>query len=581
MSFEGYFQPRGLKFERPAGALLRHGQFQSTADSRLFRTEVRSESRCALVADVRANEGSADLGSHLLVRDSQIADLGKLAAFDGDFAFALIDDRESALILGLAPLSELELHYRVHTDGGVSFATELPSLLADDEQPDLGMLGKSVQFLAFFDEEKGFYQHVRQVQPGSVVIFRNGQREVRRFWDLGPPGTSDLAERTAAEQLRAALERSVGSRLAAAPGAKASLLSAGRDSSAVTAVAAALLDLAGERLDAWTAAALPGVENDRGHLLDEGPIAAITASRFRNVDHHLVPPAQIDLCRRLDEIHRSVAVPIVQPLAVAWCETIWNAGEAKGNRLLLSGDFGNYALSAGGLPYLEDVRLESGLSHWLASAASIAFAAPSRLRPLAGAMLGHRWQARRNAGERLIVPFLKGPLRQAWQGETEVLTKEPTSYRQWLRNGIRISIGPNDVVRLGRRLEMTDPTRDRRLVELVHSLPARLLAGPADRRRIFDLAFGDLLPREVLRPQARGRQNVDWHYNYRPDELKRSLAQYSQSRMVREMIDCPVLAAALDRWPSSRTLNGPLFEKMVWGVLPALSMASFLASRES
>jgi asparagine synthetase B (glutamine-hydrolysing) len=579
MSFEGYFQPRGLKIERRTRQSLRHGRVQCTADSQLFRSELLVEGHPALAADVRCNEGGADLGSHLFAGDDRIADLDRLAAFDGDFAFALIDDREPQLILGLAPLSELELHYRVAADGGVSFATNLLSLLADGEQPDVGLLGKSLQFMAFFDEEEGFYQDVRQVQPGCVVIFRNGRREVRRFWGLAPPQADDVAERTAAEQLRAALERAVGSRLAALPGAKASLLSAGRDSSAVMAVAATLLQDADERLGAWTAGALPGVENDRGRLLDEGPIAAITASRFRNVDHHVVPPAQIDLCRRLDEIHRSVAVPIVQPLAVAWCETIWNASESKGNRLLLSGDFGNYALSAGGLAYLEDVRLESGVWPWLASGAAIARAAPLRLRPLAGAMLGHRWQARRNGGQPPIVPFLRGALRESWQDNAGDVSGDARSYRQWLRNGIRISIGPNDVVRLGRRLEMTDPTRDRRLVELVHSLPARMLAGPADRRRIFDRAFGDLLPRQVLRPQARGRQNVDWHYNYRPDELRRGLARYAQSRIVRGMIDCQALAAALDRWPDTRTLSGPVFEQMVWGVLPALSMASFLASR--
>jgi asparagine synthase (glutamine-hydrolysing) len=581
MSFEGYFQPRGLENERRKDQLLRHGRLQSSDDSQLFRSELLVEAPHALVADVRRNEGNADLASHLRGRDGRVADFDTLAAFDGDFAFALIDDREPALILGLAPLSELELHYRVAPDGAVWFTTNLPSLLADGEQPDLGLLGKSLQFMAFFDEEKGFYENVRQVQPGCVVIFRNGRREVRRFWDLRPPQGGAVTERTAAEQLRAALERSVGSRLAAVAGAKASLLSAGRDSSAVTAIAATLQHRAGERLDAWTAGALHGVENDRGRLLDEGPVAAITASRFGNVDHHVVSPAQVDICRRLDEIHRSVAVPIVQPLAVAWCETIWNAAEAKGIRLLLSGDFGNYALSAGGLVYLEDVRLESGILHWLANAAAIAVAVPTRLRPLAGAMLGHRWQDRKSGGERPITPFLRGALRQAWEDNAEAVSGEARSYRQWLRNGLRISIGPNDVVRLGRRLEMTDPTRDRRLIELVHSLPARLLAGPADRRRIFDLAFGDLLPRDVLRPRARGRQNVDWHHNYRPDQLRSGLTRYAQSQMVREMIDCQALAAALDRWPNTRTLNGPLFNQMVWGVLPALSMASFLSSRDN
>jgi hypothetical protein len=248
----------------------------------------------------------------------------------------------------------------------------------------------------------------------------------------------------------------------------------------VTAVTATLLQKRDERLDAWTAGALPGVENDRGRLLDEGPLAAITASFFGNVDHHVLPPTQVDLCRRLDDIHRTVAVPIVQPLAVAWCETIWNACEGKGNRLLLSGDFGNYALSAGGLTYLEDVRLESGVWPWLASAAAIARAAPLRLRPLAGAMLGHRWQGRRNGGQPPIAPFLGGALRESWQDNAGDESGEARSYRQWLRNGIRISIGPNDVVRLGRRLEMTDPTRDRRLVELVHSLPARNARRPGE-----------------------------------------------------------------------------------------------------
>jgi hypothetical protein len=196
-------------------------------------------------------------------------------------------------------------------------------------------------------------------------------------------------------------------------------------------------------------------------------------------------------------------------------------------------------------------------------------------------MLGHRWQGRRSSGERPVKPFLKGALLQAWEDNAEPVSGDARSYRQWLRKGIRISIGPNDVVRLGRRLEMTDPTRDRRLVELVHSLPARMLVGPADRRRIFDRAFGDLLPRQVLRPRARGRQNVDWHYNYRPDEMRRGLARYAESRLVRETIDCQTLGAALDRWPNSRTLSGPLFDQIVWGMLPALSMASFLASRDN
>jgi len=88
------------------------------------------------------------------------------------------------------------------------------------------------------------------------------------------------------------------------------------------------------------------------------------------------------------------------------------------------------------------------------------------------------------------------------------------------------------------------------------------LAGPDDRRPIFERAFADLPPDEVLRPT-----------------LNEGLARYRQSPGVCELVDCEALGRILDRWPSKRTLAGPLFEEMVWGALPALSMASFLFSR--
>lgn len=569
MSFKGRFQPR-----KPAGDRLERLDYRG--DSRLFRSEHAVHGNCELVADARRDRGSAALVSSFMVGERLKADLCQIAEFDGDFAFALIDKNEPVLVLGLAPLSELELHFRLHPDGGVSFATDLRELIDDRERPDIGLLAKALHFGAFFEDEAGFYPGVRRVLPGTTVTFGDGGCRTERFWDLPPPNVR-LNKREAAHQLRAALERSVQSRLAAFAGLKASLLSAGRDSSAVTAIAARFLANTGERLDAWTAAAFPGVESDPGRLLDEAPVASITASRFSNVDHHIVRPAQIDLCARLDEIHAAVALPIVQPLAVAWCESVWDGCEAAGDRLLLSGDFGNYGLSAGGLVYLEDVRLEAGIVPWLRSAASIALASPAKLRPLAGAMLGRRWQDRRQNGPRPLEAFIRGDLREAWGAHDD--RQESKSYRQWLRDGVRVSTTSNDLVRIGRRLETTDPTRDRRLVELVHSLPSKMLAGPADRRQIFDMAFGDLLPREVVRPHARGRQNVDWHYSYQPDLLKQGLGRYRKSALVREMIDCDALAAALEYWPATRTLHGPIFDRMVWGVLPALSMASYIYSR--
>jgi asparagine synthase (glutamine-hydrolysing) len=576
MSFRGYFEVRpeqgGHRTDVSATAI------EATSDRQIARIERTSRAGCTLVAEVRADDGRAALADCFNRQDQLRTDPGKLAAFSGDFSFALIDERKRTLVLGLAPLTELELYYRLDSRGHVSFSTALPPLLDHGEQAELDMLAKALRFEAFFDDQRAFYKGVLRVQPGTIVEFSGNGRAVRRFWNFDPEPI-DIGEAAAADQLRALTEQAVASRLGAVAGAKGCCLSAGRDSSTVMAIAAFQLGQGGESLDAWTAAALAGAPTSGRHLLDEAPLAAITSSKFHNVAHHVLRPERFDLCAMLDRIHAAVAVPVLQPLAAGWCEPLWDASEAAGNRLLLGAGFGNYALSAGGLAFLEDVRLESGVPAWAACALSAAAVSPSRLPSLGRAML---WRRRTRPAGRVRRPlgrFLRGPLRQAWLEDSDARSGEPQSYRQWLRAGIRVSIDSNDLAHLGRQLEMTDPTRDRRLVEFIHSLPARLLAGPNDRRPIFERAFADLLPDEVLRPRLRGRQNADWHHSFGRDDLERGLARYRQSPGVCELVDCEALGRILDRWPSKRTLAGPLFEEMVWGALPALSMASFLFSR--
>lgn len=574
MSFVGHFTLSRRSRTDPIVELGR----RSRADSAIFRTAIQSSKRFAFACTWRADQQPPDLIQILGTGDvEQMPEL--LASASGDFAFAFADLQRATLSLGLAPLSELELHVREESEGAVRVATDLAALIGERELPEIDMLGKALLSPAFFHEDRGFYRDLRPVHPGTLVHYSDGGRGVIRFWDPVLTADSRMELQPAGRQLRELLTEVVRERLDIVPYQKGSLLSAGRDSSAVTSVAAELMLSRGERLDAWTAAAFPGGAGLKGYLLDEAPVARQTAARFSNIDHHVRRPCRIDLCQRLDVIHRAIAVPVVQPLAVAWCEDVWDACERQGNRLLLSGDFGNYALSAGGPTYLDDVRRELGVVPYLASACSAFLAAPASARPLVSGLLGRHLRRPREDGAP-ILDFLKDDLLEACRQAFSGGASDGASYRQWLRQGLRVSIGPNDVVGIGRGLEMTDPTRDRRIVDFVNSLPADLLACPADRRRLFDAAFGDLLPPPVLRPKARGRQNVDWHFSYSPDQLRQGVERYSQSSQVRTFVDCEALCKALAHWPTGRSLAGPIYDRMVWGVLPAISMASFLFTRD-
>lgn len=114
------------------------------------------------------------------------------------------------------------------------------------------------------------------------------------------------------------------------------------------------------------------------------------------------------------------------------------------------------------------------------------------------------------------------------------------------------------------------------MVEAIHQLPSRMLFSARDRRPVFERAFADLLPREVLRTHLSGVQNADWHYSLNPSQLKRGLARYREVSRVQEFLDVDALASALDRWPTRRCLSGEQYRESVFGVLPALSLASFL-----
>jgi asparagine synthase (glutamine-hydrolysing) len=94
------------------------------------------------------------------------------------------------------------------------------------------------------DPEETYYEAVRRVPRGSLVYFHDGQRVLRRYWNVNPIDLRDPGnELETAERFQAALDRAVAR---AVDGAAAGIfLSGGLDSVSVAAVAADLADRKG------------------------------------------------------------------------------------------------------------------------------------------------------------------------------------------------------------------------------------------------------------------------------------------------------------------------------------------------
>ncbi len=368
-------------------------------------------------------------------------------------------------------------------------------------------------------------------------------------------------------------------------------LSGGRDSSLLCALAARRLASQNRSLVAITAVPCVGQPAaDQRYQYDESAGALATAARYPNVEHHLLRPVPVPLASVLDQLHRQLADPIHQPVPLSWTiPQLSLCGERK-IQTLLTGDDGNFTVSAGGLAHLVDVRREEGLSAWLRVCARLlreGVGLRDIVRVSIGASLPRPlYEAGRKRGQQKPLlndfPFFKGPLRERLIALTpDNDDPRPLSAYRPLIQEVASNIGT--LFPVGRSLygvEQFCPWDDRQLFELILSLPSSLLTSAPDRRALFDRAFGDLLPEEVLRPARRGRQNVDFHAAIDPLDLRKGIERYRSSALCREYIDMDRLATALGDWPRQRSTDIRYYGFWIGQFLPSFSLASFLYTRE-
>lgn len=157
----------------------------------------------------------------------------------GMFAIALYDLTRNSLLLARDRLGKKPLHY-AHHQGRLLFASEIKALLA--AAPELAQVDPNamVQFFYFgyIPDPRTAFAPIQKLPPGHLLEFRNGQVQIRSFWDLPAYGTHDPnSEEECLEELEQKLGDAVCARLISDVPLGA-LLSGGVDSSVVVALMA-------------------------------------------------------------------------------------------------------------------------------------------------------------------------------------------------------------------------------------------------------------------------------------------------------------------------------------------------------
>lgn len=267
----------------------------------------------------------------------------------GDWALAGWDRRECKLLLARDVFGTGNLYF-YQGKGFIAFTSSLKALLAlpgITKQPDLLRL---VQVLAcwYHDAERTAYERLRRlVWAHCLSVAPNGQTRCWRYWS--PEGREPLQYRSDEDYEEAFLEHytravQVCLRTTRSVGV---MLSGGRDSGSVTAIAAPLLQSHGKELAAYTSVpCLPADGAPKTRVGNEWDRAHETVRMAgANVCHLPIDATQYGVLNGIEYLLAIHDGPSHAASNHYWLQAILEAAVRDGNGVLLTGQMGNATVS--------------------------------------------------------------------------------------------------------------------------------------------------------------------------------------------------------------------------------------------
>lgn len=583
----------------------------SLPEDQFDRQPIWSPDRSAcLVADVRL-DNRADLARDLgLTQPEQLSDSAFLmeawlrwgpACLDhmvGGFAFAAWMPSRKEIFAARDHAGERPLFY--HRGEDLFALASMPkSLLAlPGLHPEI-VDSYTASWLASLKPkwDETFFQGIRRLPPGHWLRMTPQSLEVKQYWH--PSGAKPIRFRRDedyAEALVEVLDRATKARLRSVRPV-GSFLSAGLDSSSVTASAAGLLAAEGKPLTAFTSVPRADFHGSAptGYFPSEAEGAAETAARYPNIQHVLVDARGYQLLPTMKRWIDAMDGPAPAVVNLLWLTAIFDQARERGLGVMLEGGGGNATISYSTWGVL---RRYMRRGRWFRLARTVqklradgSLGLGSAARLSAGGIIP-RWVTRKRvpaAELRALVTCLASPHfveRYGLQKRTfdyfypppANLVEEHSSLFDGFDNGpFRVA------ARVVSGIELRDPTADKRVYEFSFAIPPEQFLLGGQTRSLVRRAMKDRLPPSVLLCKRRGLQGADWYLRMGEilPELRRELTLIEQSEQARKALDVKAMAELLDQWPESDFEAYAVYTKWHYWLARAFSMGYFLRNHEA
>jgi asparagine synthase (glutamine-hydrolysing) len=459
--------------------------------------------------------------------------------------------------------------------------------------------GEMAKWLAALspDLRRSMFADVQRVPPGHTLRVSRGALKCTQYWHPASAKPTRLKrDEDYAEALVDLLDSATEARLRSTRDV-GSFLSAGLDSSSVTASAARLQLARGRKLSAFTSVPRPGFNGlgPPSYLPSEGASAAEIARMYPNIDHQIVDSSGYDLLRTIRIWTDAMDAPTTNVINLLWFHAILDRAREQGIGVMLQGLAGNITISWYTWTILGHFFLRGRWMELIAIAKA--------LRHRQG--LSYKTSAR--YATRGVVPcwltrLLIDPA--PFEGMYDRLASPEWMDRFHLRDQIfrMMYCRPADFTRDRSAvfesydeaalwtasqaltgIEIRDPTADKRIYDFCFSIPPEQYFVGGHSRSLVRRAMKGRLPEATLMSYRRGLQGADWYIPMTDalPELGNELELLGRSPAAQRALNLAGMHSLLDSWPKSDFHTMPVMRRWHHALIPAFSLGYFLRTHEA
>ncbi|MBR4782100.1 MAG: hypothetical protein IK014_12205 [Lachnospiraceae bacterium] len=417
----------------------------------------------------------------------------------GAFAFVEYDENEKTIYVANDVVGTRSIYYSF-CNGRFVFSSLIKTILpfmptVEVEEKWLSQFIDNDNLLIVDSPSATPYKEIYRLEPGELLIIKKAGVEHIAYWDPRKK-VKNLKLKTDEEYKALVLDtfKKCVESVIRTPGEIGILLSGGLDSNAVAAYAAPFLKKAGKRLLSYTSVPNDKIEPipKRSYYVSNERIYIEKLREYHsNLEPHFIDVSKIDVMKDFEIVSEMIESPVKTVVNMSWIYELVKQAESDGCKILLGGQYGNITISYGFLYNLFATYKYSG-----------------RFIKLIKAVNTYGKKYKRNRKRVLKYALQIEKVHSLKKGRTKMYDKE--ALRQTGETEMHESLASGLIFR--------DPTRDRRLIELVLSLPIKCFVDAETDRRMVRVYMKDIIPDIICSDQFhRGSQGTSGFDQIRND----------------------------------------------------------------